>query len=281
MASKKTKRPRTKRQKARHQAYQYGPFRVERSGRFIKSSSALTGEEFAEHRQRINAQQPVIRKQITDAVEKLLTVLKSVDPLHLLSGISMQHCFVVPELYRESTDEHRLEYAEYAQSLALSISNPTLNGGLTSEQYSDFESTIAGLYDDLRWYFGAEIAEKASGMHEAELRFKAIASFLVMRGEAFPEHMREHFTAIFSPHDAFLKSRFGVTSRDVLVAVDAICEQVTERLIRQPLFKAIEELHTIAVSHMQAAPIKSDHCCPGPYFCRRDNLPSIIGLGIV
>ena len=23
------------------------------------------------------------------------------------------------------------------------------------------------------------------------------------------------------------------------------------------------------------------HCCPGPYFCRRDNLPSIIGLGIV
>ena len=211
-------------------------------------SSTLEGDDFAEHRRRISENQPLIRKEITDSIDKLLATVRTVDPLHLLGAISMHNCFVSPDSYRESTDQHHPEYADYAQSLALSVAKPSLEGGLTRQQYADFHDLIAEIYGKLRSYFGGQIADRAKCMSEAELEFKAMTSFLGLRGDAFPEHMKEHFVAVYSPHDAFLKTRFGSSTGEILLAFDAICEQITDRLVNQPLFEALNEFAKLVSS---------------------------------
>jgi hypothetical protein len=214
-------------------------------------SSALVGEEFNEFRRQISERLPVDRKEIAGSIEKLLGTVRSVDVLHLLGAISVHDCFVSPESYRESTDQHHPEYAEYAQSLVLGVAQPALDGGLTRQQYSDFHDLIAELYQNLQWYFGAQIADSATDMSEGELRFKAVLSFLGLRGDAFPQHMKEHFAAIYGPHDAFLKARFGATAAEILGAFDAICEQVTDRLVSQPLFDAFGQLNKLVSSSLK------------------------------
>jgi hypothetical protein len=252
LASKKKRRSR--RQRARHESYQQGPFRLERLGKTLRWSSSLVGEEFAEHRRRISEQQPVVREEINGSAEKLLAMTRLVDPLHLLGAISMHHCFVSPESYRESTDEHHPEFAEYAQSLALSVERPAFDGGLTRQQYTEFHKQIIEIYGNIRHYLGAQIADKAKDLSEAELQFKAVMAFLGVRGDAFPEHMNEHVAAIYGPHDAFLRARFGTSANEILSAVDAICEQVTDRIVRQPLFKALSQLQQLVASPPQAPP---------------------------
>jgi len=216
-------------------------------------SSTLAGKDLTAHRRKVSDQQPIVRKEIADSIEKLLAIVRRVDPLHLLGAIAMHHCFIVPESYRESTDQHRLEYAEYTQSLVLSVKQSALDGGLTRQQYSNFHDLLKEMYANVRWYFGAQIAERAKDIREAELQFKAMMSFLGMRGDAFQEHMKEHFAAIFGPHDAFLKMRFGVSAGEILRAVDAIEEQITDRLNGQPLFEALKELSTLTGPSLQAA----------------------------
>ena len=57
--------------------------------------------------------------------------------------------------------------------------------------------------------------------------------------------MTDHFVAVFGPHDSFLKNRFGISTGEIVTAVDTICQQIQDRFMQQPLVEAMKELYAV------------------------------------
>src|SRR5260370_38986507 len=106
--------------------YQFGPIRLERSGRFVALRSHWPPGEFEKYIERVKAHQEPFRQEITDEIQELIMIMRQCNPLELLSVLAFKNVFASPETYTESTHRGRESYVEYALSIALSISDQKL-----------------------------------------------------------------------------------------------------------------------------------------------------------
>src|ERR1700720_791228 len=115
MSKKRENRNRTKRKRVKaDEVYQYGPLRLERMGRYVGLSSQWPPGEFEKHIARVKAHKEPFKKEITDKVTALRSLMTEFDPLELISYLAFKNVFANPETFTESTHEGRESYVEYA-----------------------------------------------------------------------------------------------------------------------------------------------------------------------
>ncbi len=120
----KWKKKKIKLSKKDYEGFTYGPFKVERFGRYLKYSTDWKPGEHKKYIEHVKSKRPELKKDIDAKIQELLKIIEENDPFELLSTVSYKNCFVDPEEYRESTHEGRECYVEYALSMILGHDNP-------------------------------------------------------------------------------------------------------------------------------------------------------------
>ena len=101
-----------------HQDYEgvrYGPITMERHGRFMRMSSEWNKIERERFLQNMKDQRPILKEKINQKILELLSLIKQVNPLPLLTMISLD-CMIDPETFSEMEYGPRDAYAEYASN---------------------------------------------------------------------------------------------------------------------------------------------------------------------
>lgn len=228
-----------------YEGYQYGPLKLERTGRFVSLSSEWEPEQFKKHIENIRAHREPFRQEINEEIRELINIIEQYNPLELLSTIATKNTFADPEKYKEYTYEGRESYVEYSLSLALSVSNPGMGTHATSEAIERFNTLVAKVFSDMGWFFGMEaIDEEDETKHE--IRYNSLMHHLMVRGESYPEHHIELVKGIFEPHDRFLQENYGFSTNDIILWFENIEAQVVDALNRHGAFIAkMREMHEI------------------------------------
>jgi len=225
---KKSKGKNRKRRKKRedYEAYQYGPLRLERHGRYVAMSTRWKPGEYEKHINFIKSKRPELRTEINAKIQELLKIIEENDPFELLAIISHKNCFTDPEKYRESTHEGRECYVEYALSLITSHNKHGFGKHSTEESIQKFNVLITDIFKDLLWYYVTEVTETERDRDEDELRYLSMLRYLFIRGDSFPEHHLDLIKDLFKPHNAFLKRNFGLNIDEIIAGIQEIEAQV-------------------------------------------------------
>jgi hypothetical protein len=249
MAKKHNRRNKSRRKKARvasaDEIYQFGPLRLERSGRFVALSSHWPPGEFEKYIARVKAHQEPFRKEITDEIQELIKIMRQCNPLELLSVLAFKNVFANPETYTESTHKGKESYVEYALSLALSISDPKLEINASEEAIDRTQELIAKIFNDVGWFFATERLQEGDET-ESEVRYQSMMRYLMVRGDAYPEHYLDLVRGLFASHDSFFQTNYGFLTNDVIEWIEQIEAQLTDSLFSQlAFFSKLRETHKI------------------------------------
>ena len=225
--------------------YQFGPLRLEQSGRFVALSSHWPPGEFEKYIARVKAHQEPFRTEINDEIQELLTIMRECNPLELLSVLAFKNVFANPETYTESTHKGRECYVEYALSLALSISDPKLEINASEDAINRTQELIAKIFNDAGWFFATERLQEGDET-ESEVRYQSLMRYLMVRGDAYPEHYLDLVRGLFAPHDSFFQASYGFRTDDLIGWIEHIEKQLTDALFSQlAFFSKLRETHKI------------------------------------
>jgi len=108
--NKKQKKPKVKAVSDDYEVAQYGPLRLERSGRFVRMSSHWEPGEFEKHIELLKANRQPLREEINSKIKELVALFEQYSPLELLSAFTPKHVFADPETFTESTHEGKESY---------------------------------------------------------------------------------------------------------------------------------------------------------------------------
>jgi uncharacterized protein YchJ len=249
MTKKRKHRSKLRKKRARPKppdaVYEFGPIRLEQSGRFVALSSHWPPGEFEKYIARVKAHQEPFRKEITDQIQELITIMRECSPLELLSVLAFKNVFANPETYTESTHKGRECYVEYALSLALSISDPKLEINASEDAIGRMQELIAKTFNDVGWFFATERLQEGDET-ESEVRYQSIMRYLMVRGDAYPEHFLDLVRGLFAPHDSFFQASYGFCTNDLIGWIEQIEAQLTDALFSQlAFFSKLRETHKI------------------------------------
>jgi hypothetical protein len=222
----KGKNRRTRKTREDYEAYQSGPLRLERHGRYVAMSTHWKPGEYEKHINFIKSKRPSLRTEINEKIEELLTIIEENDPFELLTTISYKNCFTDPEKYRESTHEGRECYVEYALSLITGHNKHGFGRHSPEDSIQKFNALIADIFKDLLWYYATEATETERDRDEDELRYRSMLRHLFIRGDSFPEHHLDLIKGLFKPHDEFLIRNYGLSIEEIIAGIQEIEAQV-------------------------------------------------------
>jgi hypothetical protein len=212
-----------------YEGFQYGPFRVERHGRYVAMSTHWKPGEYEKHIENIKSKRPELKDNINTKIQELLTIIEQNDPFELLSTISYKNCLTDPEQYRESTYEGRECYVEYALSIISAHNKHGFDRHADEATIERFNQLISEILNHVMWYYITEAVEKKRDLVEEELRFQSIMRYMFIRGDSFSEHHIDLMKDIFKPHDGFLKKHYGLTTDEIISGIEEIEHQVVKK----------------------------------------------------
>ena len=199
------------------------PANGEHINRVLQEQNKWVGNKLKEYNEKYKGKMPELRKSIKKKTDKIFLLIEQYDPLELLSTVSAG-LFIDPEKYKESTYGAREISVEYAQSLVLSKKRKPGGQHATEEAIEQFNSLTEEIVWDVAFYFAVYLTEKIKDIDE--LRLEAIASYLFLRGNSYPEHHVEMIRDIFKDHDDFLTEYYGFDSEQLIQCAQNIDEQV-------------------------------------------------------
>ncbi|NQT25917.1 SEC-C domain-containing protein [candidate division KSB1 bacterium] len=253
---KKLKIKKVKFNKDDYEGYQYGPLKIERYGKNIIYSSDWTPDEFEKHIEKTKKERPNLKIQIDQKVQELVKALKSSNILHVLTSIAFQNIFFNPEVDTESSFEGNQAYIEFALSVITALeeySFPEKSGELSEKETDDevedginekIKNLIKDILDTTIWYFASENVVKKDSREKSEIRYLSLMNFLFVRGDSYNQHNLELMKELFTPHNEFLNTHFGITIDQVLVIINDIEQQIEQNLKRQ-----VEQLTILKKMH--------------------------------
>lgn len=229
-----------------YESYSYGPFKLERSGRFVRMSSNWAEGEHEKYMAKVKELRPNLKKDIDEKIEKMISLINQYDPLEFLTVIATRNCFVDPEEYTESTHEGRECFVEFALSLVLSQKRKSGTPHAPKEAIDEFMKLVSEIMNNVLWYFGSEVAEGKRSKIEEEIRFTMIGWYLYVRGDSYQEHHVEMIREIFSPHNDFFKQHYALECDKLISALQHISDQPAINLREQAeVMLLMKEMHEL------------------------------------
>jgi len=205
-----------------YEEVKYGPITITRDGRYVHFKSDFTADEFKKYREFLKVNRKTLKKKINLSINRLLKLIEKFDPLFFLIPISIKNIFGSPELYKETTHEGKECYVEYVQSLILSQFYKKKINKPSDHKIRYFEKIIEDLFQNILWFYTFENVEEKYDKVESELRLLSIIKYIFVRGESIIEHHLEMIKDIFSDHDTFLKTNFGMDTSQILEAINEV-----------------------------------------------------------
>ena len=226
---KKQKKPKVKAVSEDYEVAQFGPLRLERSGRFVRLSSHWEPGEFEKHIELLRANREPFRDEINSKIKELVALFEQYSPIELLSALAPKHVFADPETFTESTHEGKESYVEYALSIALSVTNPKLDVPADKDAIDRVNALIEEIFDSITLYFGHVVLDEEDRTKQ-ELRYKSLLRYLMQRGDSYPAHHIDLIKELFEPHDKFLIDAYGFDTKQVLSWIDEIENQIASAM---------------------------------------------------
>ena len=248
MASRKQQK---RKQKARRQASRPRkidvldlPFgRIAVHGRFARVSNTATPEEHAEFRAGLLAAKPDIKERVSANRERLVEILRSVDPADLVARASLVYLHFDPNTYLEWEDDRSPGHVEYLALQALAVgldSTPTAHPAEAPQLTDEAIEIARSLFFDAEMLLVLHSLEDSGGQGEpiADYQFKERISSLAVRGTGYAEHHQRVIAGCFTPLDDLCKRVLGFTAANALEihagVVELINGRVSERVAQSP-----------------------------------------------
>jgi hypothetical protein len=191
----------------------------------------LDAEAFQEMRTAMDAARPDLRAEIDRKIAQALHIIGGFDPIPLLVHIALKHGVSAPGQEEAPVGPAPTTRIEYALSLVLSMADNEKREKPTVEIESEFENLVIEILDLTSMYFATEgTAGGKYSVDEAELRALSLMHTLNMRGNAHQAHALDVLRAVASPHDRFLKEKFGFTGEDFVGTILEIERQIVMAL---------------------------------------------------
>ena len=227
-----------------YERFDFGPFVFERRGRFISARSTISEDDQEEFRRALAKLHSESKGEINATIKAQLDILRNYNPLELLQDICFKNCFYDPDTYSESTHEGHEAYAEYALSLALSVPFEGEPKSPDKDEIEEFERNIEMIFNDVIWFFTTEHSSVEQKNDFDRFRFTSIASKLILRGDSVEPHHIYLVKGLFEPHDELLIQHYGYDTRQILLYIEEIRNQVQNNFLAQlDTLTKIKELH--------------------------------------
>ena len=243
MASKKQRK---RKQKARRQAAQtptegFSPLHaldLEQQGRLLRVRNEATVEDLAGFRESLLATRPDLEARVSVTRDRLLEILRSVDPADLVARASLMYLSFDPNTYLESEDDHSPSHIEYLALQALKVgldSSSSAHPGEAVKLTSEAIDLVRTLFSDTQTRLMLLSLEASDPEREpiTEYQLRARQNSLVVRGTGYSEHLERVIAGCFGALDELCMRVLGFTARDAMSIHAGVCELITDRVNEQ------------------------------------------------
>jgi len=207
--------------------FDYGPIKLARKGKAVLVQSNWQKGEHEKFKKKAETSLPALKKELEQKyqdIEKL--ILEKFDPLDVLAYISAKNLLIDPETETESSFQGKQIIPETIQNIIL---KNTLNKYKTvsnRDVINEIEKPLDELFSKLIWYhiYEAETRKNLSDI-EKEIYFHVLTNFLIVRGDAYPQHYKQISVGLFSKINHILKKK-GFSIEEYWSTVEEIERQI-------------------------------------------------------
>jgi len=218
--------------------HKLGPITLGRRDNVITIKSDFGKKDIVEFHRNAKKNLPILKKDVDQKLKEIeASILENFDPLDVVAYVASKNLLVDPETYTESSFEGKQLCPEIVQNIVLKndlkkYTGTDRNGiGKINEQTNK-------LFLKLNHYLLVEaLARDDLTLSEGEVYFHVINNFLLIRGDAYPQHYREVASELFSKINDALKSK-GYTIEEYWSTVEEI-----DRQIRYNFNEPVKMLH--------------------------------------
>ena len=225
---------RSKRVAASDRCIQFGPLTVREVGNDIVFESRW--EDPSKHAEVIAewiASKPKIKAGIDEKISRLMQIIASFDPIHLLSFVAFEFAF--DKVSQSGEVEPAQDFiAEYAFGLCSAIPFDTPREAPNKLILDEFGGLLRSIFNEVSLYFGIELAATAAKEKALiDLRVQALLKFLFQRGDTHRYYQYPFIRSLYLGHEKFFRDHFGFGVDDAISEAKTISTSAQGKLQQQ------------------------------------------------
>jgi len=226
------------------EVFEYGPIKITRKGRIITYESKWRKEDHDKFLQLSEMHLPKLRQSIDQKLKEIENlILTKFDPLDVLAYFSAKNLMVDPETYTESSFEGKQLYPEIIQNIILKNALEDYKIAAPKDDMSQIQILLEGVYKELIMYYGDEcMTRRDISDAEKEILFWVLQTFLIGRGDAYPQYYKQISVELFSSINNELKQK-GFTIQEYWSTLEEIERQINSNY-NDPIKSLLNEYNT-------------------------------------
>lgn len=174
-----------------------------------------------------------LKAGIDEKITRLMQIIASFDPVHLLSFVAFEFAFHKVGESGE-IDPAQDFVAEYALGLCAAVCFEAPRESPNEEILNEFSQLLRSIFDEVSLYFGIELsAAAANDKALIDLRVQALLKFLFQRGDTHRYYQYPFIRSLYLRHDPFLRDRFGFGVDTAISEVQRIATSAQAKLQQQ------------------------------------------------
>lgn len=182
------------------EVFELGPIKLARKGRTISLQSQWKEEEHEEFVRITQEKLPELKKDLEDkfqTIEEL--ILKNFDPLDVLAYVSAKNLLADPETYTESSFQGKQLFPEIIQNIVLKNKIEKYGTETNRDNISQIDGHLSDLFSKLINYITADTLVRTDLTPvEKDIYVRVLFNFLMLRGDAYPQHYKQITLKLFS-----------------------------------------------------------------------------------
>lgn len=218
--------------------FQYGPVELARFGKLVLMRSHIPVEQFAKMQDMLVERFPEVCQEIDKKVLSIAGIVKRLPPEKLLMRayweMAVHHINVESEIEIDQEGAASLRMVDYIQSVIAAVDpSQSIPDDVTEEDWQQLRKLVSDLFSQLNTEYQicrSAYARKTDPNYDGDLDdyyFKAQLYWCNIRGDRYLVHQMPYFHSVLSPHNDVLTELFGVSSEELLNAIQKLQDSLT------------------------------------------------------
>ncbi len=218
--------------------FQCGPVELARFGKLVLMRSQMSDEQFAEMQDMLVERFPEVCREIDKKVLSIADVVKRLPPEELLRRayweMAVHHINVKSEIEIDQEGAASLRMVDYIQSVIAAVEpSKFVQENVTEEDWQQLTRLVTDLFSQFNSEYQicrSAYARKTDPNYDSdfdEYYFKAQLYWSNIRGNRYLIHQMPFFRSVLSPHNDILVELFGVSSEELLNAIQKLQDSLT------------------------------------------------------